>query len=719
MESIKAKGLSVFKDNAKGSVTFVAWRRKTITHAEGWGGETAKQVMLGELAGVPPDENKEKCNRMYVDLIYNLDKRIYSDDRYTSQEAAQANAHVDEGVQAVRTGDITAAGKKRLDAIIKKLCTKYFNLLNTLTCTDDDDEDSNANDIVMLHEHDSETNRLKQIWKELADTYDDYPDYVIMELKHQLDSLQVFKIKGTETKEGTCEYRTWNQNDSMEETLTAIEKLRKKYIRIMKSVKPKEGCPSPEEDADPAQHDRAQYKTIIAKFSEMIESHGYEVTLSEYKTKHPGAGDWESFKSTLKAKSKKMERKKINSGPGTNSGHIHLNHDQGSYTDSRKETDCRFWVKFGNCKFGDSCAFKHDPNKKGNGHVHDHGTHDHATEYDQHGNEICRKYKFTGKCRFGDKCRFAHVNTQGKTVNNPKKNNKRKGEHGGDTANKKKTKWNKSRAEEYAKAEVTKEREKLIAAFAAKNPTADLSGQFPLYMIPASRGAADKLWDEGRNIGWDSDACMSLTMYSKFIVNMRECEPIELTGLGGKKIIVKQKGTWILQFKTATGKTVVLCTDVYYHPDCGTNVVSAISLSENRGYSLKMDHAADSGMKSSTNSDHAIKVPDGEVIWCTKIGDTKHSILGVRALKRVPDMKNLPTALVSNAKKKITVYVHSQKEMRLQRDAMQLAAAAIGACQGKSTVVTEEQRVLGDAMDWEPTGDTEVTGENFHQAGGH
>ena len=98
MESIKAKGLSVFKDNAKGSVTFVAWRRKIITHAEEWGGETAKQVMLGELAGVPPDENKEKCNRMYVDLIYNLDKRIYSDDRYTSQEAAQANAHVDEGV---------------------------------------------------------------------------------------------------------------------------------------------------------------------------------------------------------------------------------------------------------------------------------------------------------------------------------------------------------------------------------------------------------------------------------------------------------------------------------------------------------------------------------------------------------------------------------------------------------------------------------------------
>ena len=130
------------------------------------------------------------------------------------------------------------------------MCTKYFNLLVTLTSTDDDDEDSNANDIVMLHEHDHESTRLKQIWKELEDTYDDYPDYVIMELKHQLDSLQVFKVKGTETKEGTCEYRTWNQNDSMEEALTAIEKLRKKYIRIMKSVKPKEGKLSPEEGAD-------------------------------------------------------------------------------------------------------------------------------------------------------------------------------------------------------------------------------------------------------------------------------------------------------------------------------------------------------------------------------------------------------------------------------------------------------------------------------------
>ena len=178
--------LSVFKDNSKGSITFVAWRRKIITHAAEWGGETAKQVMLGQLAGVPPDENIDKCNRMYIDLIYNLDKRIYSEDRYTAQGTAEANMYADEGVQAVRTGDITAAGKKRLDAIIKKLCTKYFNLLVTLTSTDDDDEDSNANDIVMLHEHDHEATRLKQIWKELEDTYDDYPDYVIMELKHQL-----------------------------------------------------------------------------------------------------------------------------------------------------------------------------------------------------------------------------------------------------------------------------------------------------------------------------------------------------------------------------------------------------------------------------------------------------------------------------------------------------------------------------------------------------
>ena len=82
-------------------------------------------------------------------------------------------------------------------------------------------------------------------------------------------------------------------------------------------------------------------------------------------------------------------------------------------------------------------------------------------------------------------------------------------------------------------------------------------------------------------------------------------------------------------------------------------------------------------------------------------------------------MKKLPTALVTNAKKKITVYAHSQKEMRLQRDAMHLAAAAIGACQGKQTAMTEEHRVLGDEMDWEATGNTEVISENFHPAGGH
>ena len=160
---------------------------------------------------------------------------------YTDASAAVANLDAGSDVPAVRAGDVTAAGKKRLDDIINKTMTRYFNLLNTLTSTEDEDDVTNANDIVMLHEHDNKSIRLKQIWKELGESYDDYPDYVIMELSHQLDNLQVYKISGTETKEGTCKYRAWNKNDSMEETLTAIEKLRKKYIRIMKSVKPKAG----------------------------------------------------------------------------------------------------------------------------------------------------------------------------------------------------------------------------------------------------------------------------------------------------------------------------------------------------------------------------------------------------------------------------------------------------------------------------------------------
>ena len=158
----RTASLARFFDNRKGTISFVTWRRKVIMHAEEWGGTTGRDIMLGELYGVDPGQSARACKKIYVDLITNQDKRVYSEDRYTDASAAVANMDAGSDVPAVRAGDVTAAGKKRLDDIINKTMTRYFNLLNALTSTEDEDDVTNANDIVMLHEHDNKSIRLKQ-----------------------------------------------------------------------------------------------------------------------------------------------------------------------------------------------------------------------------------------------------------------------------------------------------------------------------------------------------------------------------------------------------------------------------------------------------------------------------------------------------------------------------------------------------------------------------
>ena len=86
MSELHAKGttpVSTFEDNRKGTVTFVTWRRQVLTYAEEWGGETGRLTMLGELHGVDPGHPAAACKKIYVDLIYNQDIRVYPEDRYT------------------------------------------------------------------------------------------------------------------------------------------------------------------------------------------------------------------------------------------------------------------------------------------------------------------------------------------------------------------------------------------------------------------------------------------------------------------------------------------------------------------------------------------------------------------------------------------------------------------------------------------------------------
>eukprot|EP00937_MAST-01D_sp_MAST-1D-sp2_P004613 g4613.t1 len=132
-------------------------------------------------------------------------------------------------------------------------------------CTEPEGSDlSSAHDIIALHEHDDPRERLKNVWAELEDSFDDYPDYVVLSIKHQLDNLAMYPATGSS-------FRTWTPSDNMENTLTAIEKLRKKYVCVLTSSKPKDDDDG--DEGDPENHDRAQHKT-----SELVDDDNFTMS---------------------------------------------------------------------------------------------------------------------------------------------------------------------------------------------------------------------------------------------------------------------------------------------------------------------------------------------------------------------------------------------------------------------------------------------------------
>ena len=57
--------------------------------------------------------------------------------------------------------------------------------------------------------------------------------------------------------------------------------------------------------------------------------------------------------------------------------------------------DCTYWKKYGNCRYGKKCKFKHDPASKGR-------------KPDSNQVPICKAFRF-GHCRRGKDCRYRHV----------------------------------------------------------------------------------------------------------------------------------------------------------------------------------------------------------------------------------------------------------------------------------------------------------------------
>jgi len=77
-------------------------------------------------------------------------------------------------------------------------------------------------------------------------------------------------------------------------------------------------------------------------------------------------------------------------GPGTSSG--------GDHPIRPGEPDCQFFLKTGNCKFGESCKFNHPPEKT-------HSAFEHPV---REGVADCSFYIKTGQCRFGSSCKYNH-----------------------------------------------------------------------------------------------------------------------------------------------------------------------------------------------------------------------------------------------------------------------------------------------------------------------
>ena len=647
----KPVNIPKFKDNQPGTIPLIEWKQQLEQHAQEDTNNVGVRVLWGTTTAIPSGANQDALKSYYHDLIVWPDRHREKNDKYRLVPFGPDQ----EGSTDAETqpGDITPEGIERMNAFISKASISYYHLI--LALTDPGlGRVSASHSIVKLHRGDPTSTRLKNIWAELNTRFDSYPRYVVLEVKSRMSSLLIVEIsKGEKAK-----YRSWIPTDDMEATLTSIELLREKYIRVVMN-----GDESDTSDV----HDCAKYDTIRDTFSEAIESHGYETVLSDLTHKieadklkdegqrelHTEQKRWDKFKVVTVEKAKRLIRQselaaehKAHGEPASGGG------GQVNFTTTEEHNkgkqDCHNWTRNGKCRFGDKCRFAHDPAKKGSPP---------QKEYDSNGIEVCRAYKNTGRCRFGKDCTFAHV-VDGKTINKPKGRSDGNG-NGGGGAKKKAKRWNKKRADEYATNQVNA----MVAKLAANNPTLNL--QMPYWHVLSS---AERMgvWEGGLIVGCDTDACMNLTFTTRNVIDLEECEPFTMTGLGGATITIKQRGTWVLFAKVDSGSTVIICTDVYYHPDAGCNVLSMTHLYR-QGFGMVMGYDRMYDRRSSTNSGHAIVTPSREPIWLDEIGCGGKTILALRVMKRKPDIRNLPPDMRELARLGKTVRALSQKELRQQR----------------------------------------------------
>ena len=206
----------------------------------------------------------------------------------------------------------------------------------------------------------------------------------------------------------------------------------------------------------------------------------------------------------------------------------------------------------------------------------------------------------------------------------------------------------------------------------------DLQIALPIMSAPEVY-AVDDFWRNGRVIGVDTCASTSVTKYKKYFTSLREVYPMTVTGLEGTGIKFTHIGTRVIPVRLHDRRIAyIVDRNCYYHPKIAANVLSRESwLSV--GWALKENYTQDvPGIQPNGNSPHALKGPDGAVVWCDVRGTKPDGTGGILTLRGVDrDIPNdlLPVNIMKRAHRKELIVMLTQQDVRAQRAAMAVADA--------------------------------------------
>jgi hypothetical protein len=268
--------IGIFTGNAPGSkLPFATFKDNFRRKATNEGSETSKKILFGEF-DIDVKTAQDMDNRSALDTIHN-DLIVWPGHR----EPRDLYEWTDDDDYYY-----TLNGINHLDILTQRIATVHYNELLASTAGE-------ARDEVLLHEReDDPIKRLKLTWKAMNTRFDDYPEYIILEITQRLENLQVYTVKKAEGDSAGV-YRAWNPSDAMETYFVKLEALRADYLRII-------GNP----DTEPTE---AAWTEIIKKITRAVNPYfSYEVATSRFDSLTTDEQTWPRYKTMLIERAKKI-----------------------------------------------------------------------------------------------------------------------------------------------------------------------------------------------------------------------------------------------------------------------------------------------------------------------------------------------------------------------------------------------------------------------------